>query len=183
MELHPDRAEPAPSTEARQAGVIPFRRQSGVTTFCLITTSSGRRWTIPKGIIEASESARETALKEAMEEAGLHGELIGPPVGSYAQKKWGLNFTVDVFLMNVAHVDQQWPEASFRRRRWCDADTALALLKNRPVASVFRQAIEKQVNEHASPCAGQRPHPRAWRVIGVVLLVAYVIPLALGASF
>ncbi len=140
--IEPALPEPGSSTEARQAGVIPFRRQSGVTTYCLVTTSSGRRWTIPKGIIERGESAREAALKEAYEEAGLHGELIGAPVGSFTQKKWGLTFTVEVYLMDVTHADDAWPESGFRLRRWCDADTALELLRNRPVAEVFRAALE-----------------------------------------
>lgn len=141
--IEPAPPEPGSSTEARQAGVIPFRRYSGVTSYCLVTTSSGRRWTIPKGIIELSESARETALKEAYEEAGIHGELIGAPIGSFTQKKWGLTFTVEVFLMDVTHVDDEWPEAGLRRRRWCDADTALALLRNRPVVDLFREATEQ----------------------------------------
>ena len=141
--IEPASPEPGSSAEARQAGVIPFRRHSGVTSYCLVTTSSGRRWTIPKGIIEQSESARETALKEAYEEAGIHGELIGAPIGSFTQKKWGLTFTVEVYLMDVSHVDDQWPESGLRRRRWCDADTALALLRNRPVVDLFRDAIER----------------------------------------
>ncbi len=134
--------EPAPSTQARQVGVIPFRHYSDVTSFYLVTTASGRRWTIPKGVIELGDSARETALKEAIEEAGLHGELIGAPIGSFTQKKWGFNFTVEVYLMNVTHVDEVWLEAGFRRRRWCDADTALALVRNRPVVDVFRRSVE-----------------------------------------
>lgn len=153
MRPHRSHSNSSP-VEARQAGVIPFMRQGNATTFCLITTSSGRRWTIPKGIIEPRASAHETALKEAVEEAGLHGELIGGPFGSFSQEKWGLRFTVDVYLMQVARADAAWAEAGVRRRRWCDAETAIALVRNRPVADVFRRAVEWLDRTAGNPASG-----------------------------
>ena len=127
----------------RQAGVVPFRQRDKDTVFCLITTSSGRHWTLPKGIIEQGDTARDTALKEALEEAGLRGTLVGDPVGSFEQTKWGQTFHVCVYLMEVETADSVWEEKGFRRRRWCDADTALALVADRPVAAVLRRAIER----------------------------------------
>jgi len=67
----------------RQASAIPFRVRDGAVSFCVITTSSSGKWGFPKGIIEAGDSAPATALKEAREEAGLHGEIVGAPVGEF----------------------------------------------------------------------------------------------------
>jgi len=61
----------------RQAAAIPIR--SG--QICLVTSSSGKRWVIPKGMIEPGTTAGQIALQEAWEEAGLVGVLRPEPVG------------------------------------------------------------------------------------------------------
>jgi 8-oxo-dGTP pyrophosphatase MutT (NUDIX family) len=128
---------------SRQAGVIPFRRQSGKTRFCLITTSGGGKWTFPKGIVDPGDTVRGAALREAREEAGLRGTLVGPRVGTYTQSKWGTEFTVEMYLMDVTQVDDSWDEQHLRQRRWCAGDAALALLEGRPVVDLFRTAITR----------------------------------------
>jgi 8-oxo-dGTP pyrophosphatase MutT (NUDIX family) len=35
-------------------------------------------WSLPKGHIEAAESAEQTAVREVAEETGVHGEVIAP---------------------------------------------------------------------------------------------------------
>ena len=56
-----------------QSTVLPFRRQSERLEICLITSSHGPRWGFPKGVIDPGETAEETGLKEAYEEAGIRG--------------------------------------------------------------------------------------------------------------
>ncbi len=123
-----------------QAGAIPFRRRKGRLSFCLITTSDGSKWGFPKGIIEPGDTAERTALKETREEAGLRGEVVGNPVGSFEQTKWGTTFIVEMYLMKVSRVDDAWDEQGVRQRRWCDGDEAAELLEGRPVEPVFREA-------------------------------------------
>ena len=53
----------------RQAAALAIRRGR----VCLITSRNGKRWVIPKGWIEPGQTAGETALQEAYEEAGLVG--------------------------------------------------------------------------------------------------------------
>ena len=48
----------------RQSGAIPLRNGR----VCLITSSNGKRWVIPKGLIDPGHTAGETALQEAWEE-------------------------------------------------------------------------------------------------------------------
>ena len=61
----------------RQAAVIATKNGR----VCLITTSSGKRWLVPKGNRQAGCDLRETAVREAWEEAGLVGRVKGEPVG------------------------------------------------------------------------------------------------------
>ena len=57
-----------------QSGVLPYRVEGGVMRVLLITSQGGRRWVIPKGIVEPGLSAVVSAAKEALEEAG--NELV-----------------------------------------------------------------------------------------------------------
>ena len=108
----------------KQSGVIPYRiTEAGVEI--LLTTSRRRgRWIIPKGVVDQGSTARESAGKEAYEEAGLLGDISLAPVGEYQYKKWGGMCTVSVFLLEVHTVLEEWPEADVRGREWMAADRA-----------------------------------------------------------
>ena len=58
-----------------QAGAIPCRFENSLLEVLLISTSSGKNWTIPKGLIDPGVTVIETVHNEAMEEAGIRGEL------------------------------------------------------------------------------------------------------------
>ena len=135
----------------RQAAAISFCRRDGVVTFCLITTAAGDKWGVPKGVIEQGGTPIDTALKEAQEEAGLRGAVIGDKLGSYVHTKWGSTFMVDVYLMEVSQEDDDWQEKSLRQRRWCDGPTALRFVGRRPVGTVLRQAIRKLAQGAGDP--------------------------------
>src|SRR5207253_10632262 len=96
----------------RQAAALPLRRGR----VCLITSRNAKRWIIPKGWIEPGQSAGETALQEAWEEAGLTGALQREPIGSYLYEKEGQRYHVTVFVMKVTSVEQDWPEREQRER-------------------------------------------------------------------
>ena len=62
--------------EPTSGGVI-YRRRNGVIEILLIQDAKDR-WTIPKGHIEEGETAKETAVREIGEEAGLYNiEVLG----------------------------------------------------------------------------------------------------------
>src|SRR5256886_2841574 len=94
----------------RQAAAIPVR--SG--QLCLVTSSSGKRWVIPKGMMEPGKTAGQIALQEAWEEAGLVGLLQPEPVGSYLYDKYGHTYHVTVFALQVTEVADDWPERGLR---------------------------------------------------------------------
>jgi 8-oxo-dGTP pyrophosphatase MutT (NUDIX family) len=98
----------------RQAAVIAMHQ--GMV--CLITSSSGKRWLLPKGNLEQGDKLQQTALQEAWEEAGLVGTLRDTPVGEYKYQKLGRTHRVVVFRMKVTKVKRDWPERKRRRRRW-----------------------------------------------------------------
>ncbi len=144
------RANPPRRREPQQAAAIPFRYRKGEVEVCLITTVKAGRWTVPKGFIEPGADAAETALREAREEAGLRGRVVGGPVGYHDIVKTGRRYSVAVYLMHVDQVDDAWEEQSVRQRRWASVRRAEKLLAGRPVEAVFRRATAHIINEEPS---------------------------------
>ena len=68
---------------ATMAAAICYRRSHTGIDFLLVRTSSGSRWTFPKGHIENKESPAEAATREAEEEAGVRGNVWDQPVIEY----------------------------------------------------------------------------------------------------
>lgn len=104
----------------RQSGVIPVSDGR----VCLVTSSSGKRWIIPKGMIDPGHTAGEGALIEAWEEAGLLGVLRPEPIGSYLYEKYGRLHHVVVFVLEVTEAVSDWPERNIRRREWVSPEKA-----------------------------------------------------------
>ncbi len=117
-----------PASHYRQSGVIPYRGQGGRLEVLLVTSRSRRRWVIPKGVIAPGMGPRTSALKEALEEAGLEGEIVGSRLGTYVYEKWGGVLTVRVFAMAVTRVHDAWEE-DFRDRVWLRPKAAAARVR------------------------------------------------------
>jgi 8-oxo-dGTP pyrophosphatase MutT (NUDIX family) len=123
-----------------QASVIPFRVRDGQLEFCLITSIRARKWGFPKGLIDPGETAIEAGLKEAWEEAGLTGKVVGEPLGRYQYEKWGETLEVEVFLMQVESAADAWLEAEQRDRRWASGQETQELIASDKRARFFEQA-------------------------------------------
>lgn len=134
-----------------QAGAIPYRWQDEEPVFCLITTSNGQRWGFPKGIVDPGETLRQTALKEAHEEAGLAGTLDDDPLGQYDYPKWGTQLVVTVFLLHVTEQAGWWEEADVRRRRWASAQEAMQLLDRQALRDLLTAAVERLGSARRQP--------------------------------
>lgn len=129
---------PDGSQTIRQAAAIPYRAGQ----ICLVTSSSGKRWVLPKGCMEPGKSAAEIALLEAWEEAGLTGTLErGGPVGSYLYDKLGATYHVLVFLMNVVEAADSWPELSLRERCWLKPRQAMLRIEDPGLRAIIRTTM------------------------------------------
>ena len=108
-----------------QSGVIPYRIMDGKMEVMLITSSASKRWVIPKGLIEPNMTPEDSAAKEAWEEAGVLGQVFPNLMGTYEYYKSGCTWQVDVFLLQVETVMDNWPEAYKRKRQWVSIPKAI----------------------------------------------------------
>jgi 8-oxo-dGTP pyrophosphatase MutT (NUDIX family) len=116
-------------TARAQSGVIPYRISRGRVEIALVTASKGRRWTIPKGHINAGLTEAESAVQEAYEEAGLLGQVEHCLLGRYWHDKRGVPRRVRVYAMAVERQLKSWPEVMLRERRWFSVEDAAASTK------------------------------------------------------
>lgn len=125
-----------------QAGAIPCRIVDGVLEVLLISTSSGKNWTIPKGLIDPGVSVVETIHNEAMEEAGIRGKLLNPAIGTYSFTKWGGICHVSVFVMMVEELLGDWLEAEMRQREWMPCSEAARKVKHADLGRLILKVPE-----------------------------------------
>ena len=126
-----------------QAAAIAFRRQADRVQICLIRRRDADRWGIPKGFVEPGDSARDTALNEAREEAGIVGQIVGDRLGTYDYVKRGARLMVAVYLIEVVELESRWDEADVRERKWFSPAEATSLLKSHPVSDLFARTMER----------------------------------------
>ena len=113
----------------RKAAVIPYRVRRKRLEVALVTTSGGKGWIVPKGTVAQGEQARDAAMREAEEEAGLLGVLPRKPLGCYRLVNGDGPCHVDVYLMRVTSVLDHWLEDDLRRRRWMRVRDAAACVR------------------------------------------------------
>lgn len=122
-----------------QSAVIPFRYNDKKIELLLITSINGGKWIFPKGIIEKDLTARESAAKEALEEAGVEGEVLDMLIGEYRYEKWGGICHVQVYPLLVKKVFDQWQESGIRKRQWAPLEEAKKLVPKGDLRTLIKK--------------------------------------------
>ena len=112
-----------------QGGIIPLRMRDNRIEVCLIRTS-GKKWGIPKGHLQSGEGLRDTAIREAFEEAGLKGktELQSSAVYRYLKNGEDMQYDVYLFYMWVGTEELVYAEASKRKKKWVSLKRAALMV-------------------------------------------------------
>jgi 8-oxo-dGTP pyrophosphatase MutT (NUDIX family) len=124
-----------------QSGVIPYIFKNGRLKILLITSMVKKNWIIPKGIVENDMDPRESAMKEAFEEAGISGDIENEIVGEYEYEKWGGLCQVTIYPCLVNRVYDDWPEKNVRQRKWCIEDEAVQNIQNRELKRIVKKFV------------------------------------------
>lgn len=116
-----------------QYAALPYRVGADGVEILLITSRRTHRWIVPKGWpIEGLDPAA-TAAREALEEAGISGEMSPAPIGFFHYFKLlrgdlSVPCKVDVFAMKVTRQRKTWQEKDARELKWYPAAAAAALV-------------------------------------------------------
>lgn len=109
----------------------------------MITSRETRRWVIPKGGRMAGKSDPQAAAIEAMEEAGVQGEIEQTAVGTFRYAKRLKSgdermCIVSVFPLKVLIQLGAWPEAAERDRRWMSVEDAAGSVMEPDLSDLIR---------------------------------------------
>ena len=117
------RLSPGQVDEVRQQfAALPYRVADGLEIM-LITSRETRRWVVPKGWPMKGRSPFGTAAREALQEAGIRGQIQKVPIGSYQYIKRALGgqrwpCTVHCYPLEVRVELPTWREMGERTRQW-----------------------------------------------------------------
>ncbi len=133
-----------------QVAAIPFRIDGGGKLEVMLVTSRGtRRFIVPKGWPMKGKSARQAALIEAREEAGVKGKVLKRPAGSYCYwKRLSTSFVhveVTAYLVEVVEELTAWQEAGARQRAWLTPADAAILIDEPELATLIRNLTAADV--------------------------------------
>jgi 8-oxo-dGTP pyrophosphatase MutT (NUDIX family) len=139
-----------------QAGAIPWRWNDRGPEILLITSSRGNRWIVPKGWIEQGSSPAQCAVEEAFEEAGVRGVLSSDePLGVLAFKRRRRKIAIVVFLLEVLHVHERWPDEDLRRRAWLSPERAASRVRDSGLRELIGAVRERMVRASRSRKQGR----------------------------
>ena len=132
-----------PAYYYNQSSVIPYRLRDGKPEILVIASSKKHHLVVPKGIKDPGLSPRESAAKEAREEAGIEGEIAATALGSYTCEKWGATCTVAVYPMRVTRLipEDEWEERH-RGREWVSPEKAVRELKQQELRPLEKKLVE-----------------------------------------
>lgn len=110
----------------------------GDVMFLLVRSRGGSRWTFPKGSMEISDPGRAAAAaREALEEAGVTGDVDPQPLGTYRRmrpaRKWpegGVEEEVEAWLLVVTGIRSAGEPG--RRPTWLSHAEAAAAFRRNP---------------------------------------------------
>jgi 8-oxo-dGTP pyrophosphatase MutT (NUDIX family) len=126
-----------------QVAALCTRKKGNRREVLLITSRGAGRWILPKGWPMEGLTMAEAAAQEAWEEAGVRGRVEPAAMGSFSARKLtdtglGLRCTVHVFLLRVDGLDDVFPEAGKRRRKWVSAGRAAKMVQEPGLRALLR---------------------------------------------
>ncbi len=129
------------------AGAVPWRKTEEGLEILLITTRDRPVdedylwWIVPQGGVEPGQTAREAAIVETWEEAGVRGVVSQEPFAYYEYPTGMGKCRVDIFELEVEVVEDDWPESHERKRVWLSAADALEAISGDTLRNILEEFV------------------------------------------
>lgn len=122
----------------KQAGAIVVRAGKAGPRILLVTARRNpRNWIFPKGHVESGETLKLAAVREAREEAGVAGKVVGAAVGKMSFEFGDHSYRVTYFVVTTADSGK---EREGRQLRWLKYKQALRRLTYDETRELLREA-------------------------------------------
>lgn len=141
------RSSSAPGAVVQQVGALPYAFVDGRIAILLVTSRRSGRWIFPKGAIEPDLTPWDSAALEALEEAGVVGEVEETPIGRYraiAGPNSSKLTDIDLYPLLVTEQLDTWKERGQRLRHWVTVREARRLLAHRELADLVTRFHDKR---------------------------------------
>jgi 8-oxo-dGTP pyrophosphatase MutT (NUDIX family) len=131
-----------------QYAALPWRRNRSETEVMLVTSRGTGRWIIPKGWPMKRKAPHAAAAREALEEAGVVGQIGKEPIGSFPYRKLlkqgrAIDCEVQVFPLKVSRQRKTWPEKGKRKVQWLSPADAARAVREPVLGKIIRRLRKK----------------------------------------
>ena len=133
----------------RSCGAVVYRRINGELRYLLIKNRRSNHWGFPKGHMEKGETREETAMREVLEETGIHINIVEGfckdsqyKIGSRIEKR------VEVFLGSTEDTQTIIQKEEIEDYRWLRYPEALDTLKFENDKEIL-MSVKEFMTEHA----------------------------------
>ena len=137
------------TVEQVSAGGAAFRLANQNYEVAIISVGASRRWQLPKGLIDAGESAETAALREVCEEAGIETELLAPVekieywyVGEQPGERVRFHKSVHFYMLAYRGGAVENHDAEVVEARWVKAEDAIEMLAFKSEKAVLEKALQ-----------------------------------------
>jgi 8-oxo-dGTP diphosphatase len=132
-------------TEISAGGVVYRRDAQGEIEVVICKEADKDRWVLPKGLVDAGESAEQAALREVQEETGVRARYVSalgePEKYVYTAREMRVFKTVHYFLFEYVSGSTDDHDHEMSEARWVKPDEALSLLAFKGAQDVLRRAV------------------------------------------
>jgi ADP-ribose pyrophosphatase YjhB (NUDIX family) len=129
------------------SGAVTFRMTDRRPLFLAVSSSTGVHWVLPRGHIEAGETAEAAALRELREEAGVVGEIVAP-LSPQRFEKSGEKVIAQYYLVHAVAETQAMES---RRAQWVDGGAALQVLSFEEARRALAEGVEWLAQQKSDP--------------------------------
>lgn len=141
-----------PTVDQVSAGGVVFRLHESGAQVVIVEVGDPPRWQLPKGLVDAGETAEQAAVREVREEAGVEAVIVDRVdtveywyVATRGGRRVRYHKFVHFFLLEYRSGDVRDHDSEVEEARWVAANEAeqmLAFKGEREVAAKARAMIE-----------------------------------------